>query len=157
MGHTDGLMKIGEVAKKTGVSLRTIRYYEELRLITPMSRSRGGFRLYDEAILSRIGLIQSLQELELRLKEIKSLMALRNKNKTRGEVAKSLLSRLKDHCVEAEKKRAIYQSIIHDFDEGIRILNECQDCNKPSNEPHCGKHEVFRSEDLLPSVVRSLF
>lgn len=157
MGRTDELMKIGEVAKKTGVSLRTIRYYEELKLITPMTRSTGRFRLYDEDILSRIGLIQSLQELELSLKEIKTLMALRAKNRTRGQVAKTLLSRLKGHCVEAQRKRAIYQSIVYDFDEGIKILNECRDCNKPSNEPHCGKHKVFRSEDLLPSIIRSLF
>jgi DNA-binding transcriptional MerR regulator len=149
-------MRIGEVAKKTGVSLRTIRYYEELRLITPMSRSKGGFRLYDEEVVSRIRLIQSLQELELSLKEIKALMALREDNKTRGEVARMLLSRIKSHCAEAERKRAIYQSIVHDFDDGMKILSECQDCSHPINKPHCGKHRVFEAEDL-PSVIRSLF
>jgi DNA-binding transcriptional MerR regulator len=157
VGRANGLMHIGEVAKKTGVSLRTIRYYEELDLITPMSRSRGGFRLYGRGIPTRIRLIQSLQELELSLKEIKTLMALKDDNKTRGEVAKTLLSRLKNHCAEAEKKRAIYRSIIRDFDEGMRILSECQDCTRPCTEPHCGKHKVFEAEDLLPSVIRSLF
>lgn len=150
-------MKIGDVSKKTGVSLRTIRYYEELRLINPMSRSKGGFRLYDGEVLSRIHLIQSLQELKLSLKEIKTLMALKDENKTRGELAKNLLSRLKDHCTEAERKQSIYQEIVQDFDEGIRILNECQECTKPPNEPHCGKHKVFLSENLLPIVLRSLF
>jgi DNA-binding transcriptional MerR regulator len=157
MGRTDGMMQIGEVAKKTGVSLRTIRYYEELNLISPMSRSRGGFRLYDRDIPSRIRLILSLQELELSLKEIKTLMALKDDDKTRGEVAKTLLSRLKNHCAEAEKKRAIYQSIIRDFDEGMKILNDCQDCTRSHKEPHCGKHKVFEAEDLLPSIIRSLF
>jgi len=157
VGPAGGLMKIGEVARKTGVSLRTIRYYEELKLIAPMSRSKGGFRLYDREILTRIHLIQSLQELELSLKEIKSLMSLRDENKTRGEVAKNLLSRLKHHCAEAERRRAIYQIIVRDFDEGIKILAECQNCTKTPNEPHCGKHKVFHAEDLLPDIIRSLF
>ena len=156
VGRFNRLMKIGQLAKKTDVSMRTIRYYEELRLISPTGRSKGGFRLYDEEVLSRIRLIQSLQELELSLREIKALMALRENNKTRGEVARTLVSRLRSHCVEAERKRAIYQTIVHDFDEGMKILSECQDCPHPCNEPHCGKHRIFDSEDL-PSVVRSLF
>ncbi len=151
------LMKIGEVAKSTGASLRTIRYYEELGLITPTGRSKGGFRLYGEDALSRIHIIQSLQDLELSLKEIKDLTTLKDKNKTRGEVARNLLYRLKGHCDEAEKRRAIYQAIFRDFDEGIRILAECQECTKTPREPHCGKHEVFLSEDLLPTILRSLF
>jgi DNA-binding transcriptional MerR regulator len=150
-------MKIGEVAKETGASLRTVRYYEELRLITPTSRSKGGFRLYTERTLSRIRLIQSLQELDLSLKQIKGLMALGGAKKTKGELAKQLLSRLRNHCAAAEKKRATYHSIIRDFDEGIRILTECQDCIKASKAPHCGKHKIFASGDLLPSIIRSLF
>jgi len=151
------LMKIGEVAKKTGVSLRTIRYYEELGLITPTDRSKGGFRLYGGDALSRIHIIQSLQELELSLKAIKALTTLKDKNRTKGELARNLLSRLKCHCAEAERRRAIYQAIFRDFDEGIRILAECQECTKTPYEPHCGKHEVFLSEDLLPTILRSLF
>jgi len=157
VGKKDELMKIGEVAKKANASLRTIRYYEELKLISPATRSQGGFRLYDSEAIRRIHLIQSLQELELSLKEIKKLMALRGKKKTRGEVARQLLSRLANQFTEAERKEAIYHEIVQDFDLGIKILNECQDCTKMANEPHCGKHKVFLSEDLLPLIIRSLF
>lgn len=157
MGNNDGLMKIGEVARKTGLSLRTIRYYEEMGLIAPIDRSNGGFRLYNGDALSRIYLIQSLQNLQLSLKEIKTLMALKEENKTKGEVARHLLSELGNQRAEAERRRATYQAIIEDLDEGIRILTECQECTRMSNEPHCGKHKVFLSEDLLPIVIRSLF
>ena len=156
-GKKDPSMKIGEVAKKTGVSLRTIRYYEELRLISPRSRSRGGFRLYDEDILARIRLIQALQELQLSLKDIKSLLALKDDHRTRGALARTLLAELIGHCAKAEAKVSTYQAIAKDFDEGIRILNECQECTRPCHEPHCGKHEVFLSDTRLPIVLRSLF
>jgi DNA-binding transcriptional MerR regulator len=157
VGGKSELMKIGEVARRSGVSLRTIRYYEELNMINPISRSKGGFRLYNREVLDRIYLIQSLQELELSLKEIKTLMALRGGDQTRGEVAKNLLSRLTNHFAEAERKEAIYHTIVQDFDKGIKILTECQECTKKTNTPHCGKHKVFRAEDLLPLIIRSLF
>lgn len=41
-------MQIGEVAERIGLSLRTIRYYEEVGLVVPSVRSQGGFRLYTE-------------------------------------------------------------------------------------------------------------
>jgi DNA-binding transcriptional MerR regulator len=154
---SNGLLKIGEVANKTGVSLRTIRYYEELSLINPIGRSSGGFRLYDDKTLSQIRLIQYLQELELSLKEIKNLLASKEKGRTRGQLAKDLLSRLRNHCAEAERKRAVYQDIIRDFDEGMKILSECRDCLKAPDEPHCGKHEIFNHNELLPAIIRSLF
>lgn len=157
MGNRHGLMKIGEVAKKTNVSLRTVRYYEELKLIHPTTRSRGGFRLYDREILSTIHVIQSLQELELSLKEIKALMALKRQKKTRGDVARNLLSRLKKQSAEAKKRRTIYQAIVQDFDEGMRILAQCQECTRRPNDPHCGRHKEFLERDLLPMIIRSLF
>ena len=46
-------MQIGEVAERTGLSLRTIRYYEEVGLAVPSARSQGGFRLYTEPDVGR--------------------------------------------------------------------------------------------------------
>ncbi|MFQ5637072.1 MAG: MerR family DNA-binding transcriptional regulator [bacterium] len=41
-------MKIGELARETGLTIRTIRYYEELGLLQPLQRSKGGFRLFSK-------------------------------------------------------------------------------------------------------------
>jgi DNA-binding transcriptional MerR regulator len=67
-------LKIGEFARRAGVSLRTLRYYEELGLLQPTSRTRGKFRCYREGDLHRLRLIQSLQELGLRLERIGRLL-----------------------------------------------------------------------------------
>nr|MDT0665545.1 MerR family DNA-binding transcriptional regulator [Micromonospora sp. DSM 115978] len=42
------LLQIGDVAKQVGLSLRTVRFYEEAGLLTPAKRTPGGFRLYDD-------------------------------------------------------------------------------------------------------------
>jgi DNA-binding transcriptional MerR regulator len=54
---------IGEVAKRAGVSSRTLRYYEELGLLTPSARSTAGTRRYRETDIARLVRIRELQEL----------------------------------------------------------------------------------------------
>jgi DNA-binding transcriptional MerR regulator len=59
-GNSGRLMRIGDLAKKAGTTMRTIRYYEQLGLIAPTARTRGGFRLYEEDELRKLRLIKSL-------------------------------------------------------------------------------------------------
>lgn len=69
-------MQIGEVAARTGLSLRTIRYYEEMGLIIPSARSAGRFRLYTEADLARLELIKRMKPLDFSLDEMRDLLSL---------------------------------------------------------------------------------
>ena len=66
------LLKIGKFAKLAKTNLRTLRYYEELGLVTPSRRSKGGFRYYRPTDLARVEMIQFLQELGLPLEEIRN-------------------------------------------------------------------------------------
>ncbi|MDA8343392.1 MAG: MerR family transcriptional regulator [Actinomycetota bacterium] len=68
-------MRIGEAAATTGVSTRTLRFYEEIGLLVPSGRSAGGARRYSEADLARIHHIRDLQEvLGFDLGEIKEVL-----------------------------------------------------------------------------------
>jgi DNA-binding transcriptional MerR regulator len=68
--------RIGEVAKGAGVSTRTLRYYEELGLVSPSGHSPGGARRYSESDLARVLRIRELQELVgFNLDEIKTIVA----------------------------------------------------------------------------------
>lgn len=66
--------QIGEVAERTHLSLRTIRYYEEVGLVTPSTRSQGGFRLYSEVDVARLELIQRMKPLNFSLEEMRELL-----------------------------------------------------------------------------------
>ncbi|KOX16492.1 MerR family transcriptional regulator [Nocardiopsis sp. NRRL B-16309] len=68
-------MQIGEVAERTGLSLRTIRYYGEVGLAEPSARSRGGFRLYTQSDVERLNLIKRMKPLEFSLEETRELLA----------------------------------------------------------------------------------
>ena len=59
----DPYLQIGEVAERTSVTQRTLRFYEEKGLLKPPSRMDGGFRLYSEADVKRVNQIRRLQDL----------------------------------------------------------------------------------------------
>lgn len=68
-------LQIGEVAERTGVTQRTLRFYEEKGLLKPPSRLEGGFRLYSEEDIARVERIKRLQSLlGVSLAEIKEMV-----------------------------------------------------------------------------------
>lgn len=68
-------LQIGEVAERTGVTQRTLRFYEEKGLLKPPTRMEGGFRLYSEADIQRVERIRRLQQLlGFSLAEIKEMV-----------------------------------------------------------------------------------
>jgi DNA-binding transcriptional MerR regulator len=75
----DGMQQIGHVAGRLGLSLRTVRYYEEVGLVVPSGRTEGGFRLYTEDDIQRLALIRQLKPLDFTLDELRTLLELRDR------------------------------------------------------------------------------
>lgn len=65
---------VKEVSEMTGVSIRALRYYDEIGLLKPTAWTDGNYRLYDESTLAKLQMILFFRELELPLKSIKSIM-----------------------------------------------------------------------------------
>jgi len=72
-------MQIGDVAERTGLSLRTIRHYEEVGLLPEAQRSAGGFRLYTEDAVGRLLLIKRMKPLDFSLEEMRDLIEVRDR------------------------------------------------------------------------------
>ena len=72
------ILKIGIVAKRTGLSIDTIRFYEKQGLLQSPTRSEGGFRLFQEKDIENLRLIRSGQSLGFSLDEIRELLSVRN-------------------------------------------------------------------------------
>lgn len=69
------LLKIGELAKRTGVTVRALRHYDEIGLLSPSGRSEGGFRLYGADDVGKLYRIQALSRLNLSLAEVARALA----------------------------------------------------------------------------------
>lgn len=65
---------VNEVSKLTGVSIRTLQYYDKIGLLKPAEYTESGYRLYDDAALERLQQILLFRELEFPLKDIKDIV-----------------------------------------------------------------------------------
>ena len=83
----EGFMTVGEVAKKMGVTVRTLQYYDKEELLSPSAESEGGRRLYTDKDLVMLHQIISLKSLGFSLKDIKGRL---NSLKTPDDVANAL-------------------------------------------------------------------
>ena len=104
----------GKLAKRSGVNIETLRYYEKRNLIDPPRRSEAGYRLYTPADILRIRFIKNAQKLGFTLKEIRELLKLRIKINTSCD---SVLKK-------AEHKRAEIMVKIKDLKSMKRALDQ---------------------------------
>ncbi len=84
-------MRIGEVAKRTSLTVDAIRFYEKRKLLPKAVRSAGRFRLYGEGIIERLHFIQQMQGLGFSLREVGELIQLRERKVDACESVKELL------------------------------------------------------------------
>lgn len=78
----EGLLQIGNVAECVGLSLRTVRYYEEAGLVRPSARTNGGFRLYSEDDVERLLAVKRMKPLALSIGEMGELLGLLKRSTT---------------------------------------------------------------------------
>ncbi|HEY8608181.1 MAG TPA: MerR family transcriptional regulator [Noviherbaspirillum sp.] len=68
------LLKIGELARRTGLTVRTLHHYDAIGLLRPSARSSAGYRMYDRGDVARLHRIQALRRLDIPLAEVAALL-----------------------------------------------------------------------------------
>ncbi len=69
------LLKVGELARRSGITIRTLHYYHSIGLLVPSARSDAGYRLYNREDITRLHHIQALRRMGVTLAEIDSILA----------------------------------------------------------------------------------
>src|SRR5947208_7600824 len=120
------LVRVGELAKRTGKTVRAIHLYEELGLLSPAVRSKGGFRLYPGKAIKRIDWIQKLQDLGFSLTEIKAF--LRDWEESDG--APKAMARVReifsDKLHETKETIARLQRLVGDLNGTLAYIDGCR-------------------------------
>lgn len=112
-------MRIGELAQKAGVTPRTIRYYENLGLLSPSERQGTGFRYYTETELAKLQKIDCLKSLGLTLEEITTVIDLYFEESTGLRGKQKVLSILQTHLQETDEKIAALAQFRSDLQTSI--------------------------------------
>jgi len=113
--------QIGEAAARVGLSLRTVRYYEEVDLVVPSGRTEGGFRLYTDDDIDRLALVKQMKPLEFSLEEMRDLLHVRDElanPKTTARRREDLAERLSMYAAAARERCEVLRGqleIVEDF------------------------------------------
>ncbi|NJL98867.1 MAG: heavy metal-responsive transcriptional regulator [Synechococcaceae cyanobacterium RM1_1_27] len=103
-------LKIGEVAAQTRVGIKTVRYYEEVGLITASQRTTSNYRLFDPGVVPRLNFIRRVQRLGFSLDEIRHILAIHDQ----GELP-------------CEEVRQQVQTKISEIDQQVQLLLTLKD------------------------------
>jgi len=120
-------MHIGELAAKTGLSLRTIRHYDEVGLLKPSGRTDGGFRLYTQRDFSRLMLIRRMKPLGFPLEEMTDLLRVidtLSATDSADAVDPDVRRELDAFITEADTRRGKLQQQLAMADEFLTLLRE---------------------------------
>jgi DNA-binding transcriptional MerR regulator len=115
-------LRIGEVARRTGLPVKTIRYYCDEGLLQPKDRSAGGYRLFDEENLAELTIIRALRAMDVSIPELARILEVRRSGVCNCSLLKGSI---------ADKMSSIDQRISElriMKDELARLLDSWQDC-----------------------------
>jgi DNA-binding transcriptional MerR regulator len=150
------LLKVGELAKRTGKTVRALHLYEELGLLAPAVRSKGGFRLYHGRAVTRIEWIGKLQVMGFSLTEIKVFL----REWEGSETAPKAMSRLRE--IFSDKLRETHETISSltqlaaDLQETLNYMDSCRSCEPGHVQHECGTCDIHGHDGKAPLLVDGL-
>jgi DNA-binding transcriptional MerR regulator len=150
------LMRIGDLARRAGTTMRTIRYYEQLGLIAPAARTRGGFRLYEEDEVRKLRVIKNLQLLDTPLAQVKAFFDQRQQGRVASEIAPGIAKLLRRQLEEMEGRIAQYRAMQASLRETLEILQCCSDCLLEPGPDVCSRCPVITSRAMVPLHMQAV-
>ena len=120
-------MNIGEVSKLSGISAKTIRYYEDIGLVTPQREIGNGYRVYSHEDLSMLGFLQRARKLGFSVKQCRELLSLYQDRDRSSKDVRDIASK---HLLEIESR-------LKELAEMRKILSDLVDKCHGDDRPNC--------------------
>ena len=146
------LLKIGEVASQTGTTLRMLHYYEELGILEPAQRTKGGFRLYHPSAVDEVRYVQYLRDLGLELSQVRSLVAARNSEE--GERVACVRGAVEKELRKVKSMIFRYRKLQAEMEATLEMLCECsaRECKRTPGGSFCPDCNVVLDRDDVPTT-----
>jgi DNA-binding transcriptional MerR regulator len=137
------LLTIGELARLCGVTVRTLRYYEEMDLIGPVKRSAGKYRLYNKKSLKRVNAILALQGLSFSLEQVLAVLGPYSQCKSfsKAEQIEQTRQSLNQQQLFVQDKIAQLSALDQDIVRRLQVLETvCHPCMEHTPDSQCSEH-----------------
>jgi DNA-binding transcriptional MerR regulator len=161
MGSVEGKdkntpMRIGDLAKRAGMTMRTIRYYEQRGLIGPARRTRGGFRLFRDDTLRKLRLIKNLQGLDMALDQVKAFFDTRRSGAAAAEIAPALQEVLRGQLRDVERRMDQFRAMRESIRDTLAILDSCSRCPHEPGPSVCSQCPVLAARGDVPPHMHAV-
>ncbi len=145
----------GDLARATGNTVRTIRFYEEQGLLRPAVVSGGGHRRYTGEDLDKLRLIADLRELGLPLSEIRAVLDLRSGCNTAAEFAERFQEVLLGHIRAAEQRLERLRRVKRELTEALAAIQSRLSCDgEVEHDCPCSVAEALGSMRIVKVLAR---
>lgn len=127
-------LKIGEVAKATGLSIDAIRFYQRERLVRQTARTEGGFRLFNPGDIQTLRFIRQAQDLGFSLSDIRQLLYLESEGETCSHVRDLLQQKVAAVRVKISELKKLERKLklgLRKCDQELESERECHDAHCP--------------------------
>jgi DNA-binding transcriptional MerR regulator len=154
---TSDLLKIGDFARVAATNLRTLRYYEEVGLIVPASRSQGGFRYYRATDVHRVQMIRDLQELGLHLDRIRDLIAARSVDESREHFLERVKLALEEQNRLLDERLRALEEQRRRVTLALHKIGECRHCSHSPAAANNFCEPCAMTGEPLPETLSALY
>lgn len=154
-GAPQSRLKVGELARKTGKTVRALRHYEELGLLVP-SRSEGGFRLYKTEHVARVYWIAKLQDMGFSLAQIQHLVHTVDSSNTGPEAMQSVREMFRVRLSSTRTQVEKLLQLERDLSESLAYLEGCRACQDDRAVEACVSCDSVHADTRAPSLVAGI-
>ncbi len=155
--RSDGMLTTGDMARLTGSTMRTVRFYEEAGIVESTARTTGGHRLFDLRQLDRLRFVSDLRAAGLSLEQIRQLLRIKTSAKTGRQAATNAVSAIRTQLDSLRETMRIVARLQKELTAARTVLQECCDCTQSRKFPEeCDCCEVFTKRQL-PLSLRALW
>jgi DNA-binding transcriptional MerR regulator len=151
------LLTIGRLSRRTGLPVRTIRYWSDIGAVPPATRTASGYRLYDATSVARLELVRTLRELGLELEEVRRVLA---KETTVAQVAATHVEALDAQIRTLRLRRAVLATVAkrRSSTEEMALMNNLARLSAQQHKQIIDDFvdEVFRGLDPDPGLQAHL-
>jgi DNA-binding transcriptional MerR regulator len=147
------LIKVGDLSRRTGKTVRAIHLYEELGLLSPPVRSKGGFRMYSGDGVKRIEWIQKLQDMGFSLTEIKAFLRVWEESATAPEAMATVREIFTDKLRETRGTIMRLSDLADELAESLAYLERCRSCSPDQGQSECCSCENHGADREVPLLV----
>lgn len=148
-------LKVGELARRTGKTVRAIHLYEELGLLQPV-RSKGGFRLYPQRAVVRVEWVQKLQDMGFSLTEVKAFLRVWEQSDTAPGAMALVREIFADKLREAHQTIARLTALTRELEESLAYLESCKSCAPVHKPDACDCCDINGHAGHAPTLVDGL-